>query len=92
LAGTNDGKLFGLFEGTPYIIAEINQTTAEILSKTSQDMIRYTSDSSYFFLSVGDNSFTDIFFYNSITKTTVKQTTISNGIIGAAASAYTRCV
>jgi hypothetical protein len=92
LTGTNDGKLFGLFEGTPYVIAEINRTNGEILSKTSEDMIQYTSDSSYFafttylssfFLFVGNDSFTDIFLYNSSTKTTNKKTTIFNGIVGA---------
>ncbi|CAF4026135.1 unnamed protein product [Adineta steineri] len=95
LTGTNDGKLFGLFEGAPYVIAEINRTNGEILSKTSQDMIQYTSDSSNFafttyssnfFLFVGDNSFTDIFIYNLSTKITTKTTRISNGIVGSAVS------
>jgi hypothetical protein len=92
LTGTNDGRLFGLFEGTPYILAEINRNTAEILSETSQNMIQYTSDSSYFaftsyssnfFLFVGNYNSTDIFLYDSSTKTTTKQNTISNGIVGA---------
>ncbi|UJR37534.1 hypothetical protein I4U23_030236 [Adineta vaga] len=95
LTGTNDGRLFGLFEGKPYIIAEINATNGEILSQTAQDMIQYTSDSlnfafasyaSNFFLFVGDNSFTDIFLFDSSTKTTFKQTRISNGIVGSATS------
>jgi hypothetical protein len=95
LAGTNDGRLFGLFEGIPYIIAEINRTNGEILSKTSQNMIQYTSDSSQFafisylsnfFLFVGNSSFTDIFLYDSVTKITTKQQRISNGIVGAGVS------
>ena len=95
LTGTNDGRLFGLFEGTPFTIAEINQTTGEVLSNTSQNIIQYTSDSSHFaftsyfsnfFLFVGDHAFTDIFLYDSITQTTSKKKTISNGIVGAGIS------
>ena len=95
LTGTNDGRLFGLFEGTPYMIAEINSTSGELVSQTAQDTIRYTSDSSNFafasyssnfFLFVGDQSFTDIFLFNSTTRTTTKQTRISNGIVGSAVS------
>lgn len=93
LTASYDGKLFGLFEGEPYIIAEINQTTGEILSKTTQNTIEYQSDSSYFafasylsnfLLFVGNSSSTDIFLYDTSTQTTTKQKTISNGIIGAA--------
>ncbi len=92
LTGTNDGRLFGLFEGTPFLIAEINRTNGEILSETSQNMIQYTSDSSHFafawylsnfFLFVGNLTFTDIFFFNSSTTTTTKEKTIANGIVGA---------
>jgi len=95
LTSTNDGRLFGLFEGTPFIVAEINRTNGEILSKNSQNMIQYTSDSSYFaftsylsnfFLFVGNFSYTDIFFYSSSTQTTTKQKTISYGIVGAGIS------
>jgi hypothetical protein len=95
LTGTNDGRLFGLFEGAPYIIAEINGTSGEILSQTEQDMIRYTSDSSNFafasyssnfFLFVGDQSFTDVFVFNSSTRTTTKQTRLTIGIVGSTAS------
>jgi hypothetical protein len=92
LAGTNDGRLFGLFEGIPFIIAEINQTNGEILSKISENMIQYTPDSSHFaftsylsdfFLFVGGSSFTDIYLYNSSIGITTKEKTISNGIVGA---------
>jgi hypothetical protein len=95
LTGTNDGRLFGLFEGTPFTIAEINRTNGEILSTISQNMIQYTSDSSHFavtsylsnfFLFVGDSSYTDIFLYDSLTQSTTKKTTISNGIVGAGIS------
>jgi hypothetical protein len=92
LTSTNDGRLFGLFEGAPYIIAEINQTNGQILSETLQNMIEYTPDSSHFaftsylsnfFLFVGNRSFTDIFLYDSSTNTTTKKKTIQNGIVGA---------
>ncbi len=98
LTGTNDGRLFGLFEGAPYFIAEINQTNGQILSETSQNMIQYTSDSSHFafvpylsnfFLFVGYPNFTDIFLYDSSTNTTTKTKTIENGIVGAGMSTCT---
>lgn len=99
LTSSYDERLFGLFEGTPYIVAEINQTNAEILSKTSLDMIQYTPDSSYFafesylsnfFLFVGDNTYTDIFLYDLSSKSITKKKTIPNGIVGAGISTYTR--
>lgn len=97
LTSTYDGKLYGLFEGIPYIIAEINQTNGEILSKTSLNSIQYTPDSSHFafesyllnfFLFVGDNTFTDIFTYDVSSKIITKQKTISNGIVGTGIPAY----
>lgn len=92
LTSTVDGRLFGLFEGMPFTIAQINQTTGQIVSKTKQDTIGYQSDSSHFafasylsnfYLFVGNATYTDIFLHDTSTKTTNKQKTISNGIIGA---------
>lgn len=92
LTSTSDGRLFGLYEGTPFIIAELNRTNGQILSQTSQNMIQYTSDSSHFafaayssnfFLFVGNGSFTDIFLYDSISRTTIQKKSISYGIVGA---------
>ena len=95
LTGTNDGRLFGLFEGTPFTIAEINRTDGAILSATSQNLIQYTSDSSHFavtsylfnfYLFIGNRSYTDIFLYDPSLQTTTKIKTISNGIVGAGSS------
>lgn len=89
---TLDGTLYGLFEGTSYIIAQINQTNAQITSKTSQNAIQFASDSSYFafisysshfYLFVGNYSVTDIYLYNISSGSTNKVSTISNGIVGA---------
>lgn len=92
LTSTPDGRLFGLFEGAPFIIAELNRTDGQILSQTSQNLIQYASDSSHFafaayssnfFLFVGNGSSTDIFLYDSTRQTTIQQTRISYGIVGA---------
>lgn len=36
LSGTGDGQLFGLFETTPYVVGEIDKTTAQVLSQAPQ--------------------------------------------------------
>lgn len=95
LTTTPDGRLFGLFEGTPFIIAELNRTNGEVMSQTTQSAIGYTSDSSHFafaayssdfFLFIGNGSFTDIFLYDSTTQAMTVKKTISNGIVGAGLS------
>ncbi|CAF1050878.1 unnamed protein product [Adineta ricciae] len=95
LTKTLDGRLFVLFEGQPFIIAEINQTTGKILSQTPQNDLRYASDASnfaftsylsQFFIFVGDQTYTDIFLHDTRSKTTTNRTRISNGIVGSGVS------
>ncbi|CAF1538465.1 unnamed protein product [Adineta ricciae] len=95
LANTLDGRLFVLFEGQPFTIAEINQTTGEILSQAPQNDLRYVSDASnfaftsylsQFFIFVGDQTYTDIFLHDMKSKTTTNRTRISNGIVGSGVS------
>lgn len=95
LTTTSDGRLFGLFEGTPFIIAELNRTNGEIVSHATQNTIQYASDSSHFaftaystgfFLFVGNGTFTDVFLYDSTTDTITSKKRISDSIVGAGLS------
>jgi len=72
MTGTGDAQLFGAFEGSPYIVAEIDKTTAQILSQAPQTAINYAPGSSNFafafwggdfWLFVGPGFSTDVFQY-----------------------------
>lgn len=96
LTGTSDGRLFGLFEGTPFTLAEINKTNANIISKTPQNSIQSVSDSSYFAIASyksdflfgfgNDSSSTGLYFYNSTTKVVTKANSAPIVVVGAASS------
>jgi hypothetical protein len=95
LTGTGDARLFGAFEGTPYVVAGIDKTNAKILSQAPQSAISYPPDSSNFafafwggdfWLFVGPGTSTDVFQYRPSTGTTTKVKTISAEIVGAGVS------
>jgi hypothetical protein len=95
LTGTGDAKLFGAFEGTPYIVAQIDKTNASILSQAPQTSIQYAPDTSNFafafwggdfWLFVGPGSTTDVFHYQVATQTTTKVKTVDFEIVGAGVS------
>jgi hypothetical protein len=99
LTGTGDGRLFGAFEGTPYVVAQIDEGSAAILSQAPQDAIQYPPDSSnfafafyadQFFLFVGPGSSTDVFLYDPSTGVTTKKMTIDDEIVGAGVSTCAR--
>ena len=94
LTGTGDGKLFGAFEGTPYVVSQIEKSTAKILSQAPQTAIQYAPGSSNFafafwggtfWLFVGDGTKTDVFNYDPAATTTLK-TTVPQVIVGAGVS------
>jgi hypothetical protein len=95
LTGTGDARLFGAFEGTPYDVAQIDKTTAQILSEAKQNAIMYAPDSSNFafafwggdfWLFVGPGTSTDVFHYQVATQTTTKVKTVTFEIVGAGVS------
>ena len=95
MTGTGDGRLFGAFEGSPYVVAEIDKQTAHIKSVAPQAAINYPPDTSNFafafwggdfWLFVGPGSSTDVFQYKPSTNTTTKRTTETFEIVGAGVS------
>jgi hypothetical protein len=95
LTGTGDARLFGAFEGTPYIVAQIEKSDAKILSQAPQTAIQYAPDSSNFafafwggdfWLFVGPGSSTDVFHYKPSDGTTTKVSTVQFEIVGAGVS------
>jgi hypothetical protein len=95
MTGTGDARLFGAFEGSPYVVAEIDKQTAHIKSTAPQSAINYPPDSSNFafafwggdfWLFVGPGAFTDVFQYRPSTNATTKRTTETFEIVGAGVS------
>jgi hypothetical protein len=95
LTGTGDGRLFGAFEGSPYTVAEIDKTTAHIISVAPQTGINYPPSSSSlafafwggdFWLFIGPGGTTDVFQYQPSTQGTTKRETEQFEIVGAGVS------
>lgn len=95
MTGTGDGRLFAAFEGTPYVVAEIDKTNANIKSQAPQTPINYPPDSSNFafafwggdfWLFVGPGATTDVFQYQPSNGMTTKRETESFEIVGAGVS------
>jgi hypothetical protein len=95
LTGTGDARLFGAFEGSPYIVAQIEKTDAKILTQAPQNPIMYAPDSSNFafafwggdfWLFVGPGGSTDVFHYQVSTGQTAKVSHVAFEIVGAGVS------
>ncbi|HEX8794981.1 MAG TPA: hypothetical protein VF765_28740 [Polyangiaceae bacterium] len=95
MTGTGDGRLFAAFEGTPYVVAEIDKTSAHIKSQAPQTPINYPPDSSNFafafwggdfWLFVGPGGTTDVFQYQPSNGMTTKRETEPFEIVGAGVS------
>jgi hypothetical protein len=95
LTGTGDGRLFGAFEGTPYVVAQIDKTTAHILQQWPQTPIQYAPSSSNFafafwggsfWLFVGPGTSTDVFQFDPTAVTTQKVSSVPFEIVGAGVS------
>jgi hypothetical protein len=95
MTGTGDGRLFAAFEGTPYVVAEIDKTTATIKMEAPQTPINYPPDSSNFafafwggdfWLFVGPGGTTDVFQYQPSNNMTTKRQTEQFEIVGAGVS------
>jgi hypothetical protein len=95
LTGTGDGRLFGAFEGMPYVVSEIDKTNAAILSMAPQSAINYPPNGSNFafafwggdfWLFVGPGMTTDVFHYAPSTGMTTKVQSESFTVVGAGVS------
>jgi len=95
LTGTGDGRLYGAFEGSPYTVAEIDKTTAHVISVAPQSGINYAPSSSSlafafwggdFWLFIGPGGTTDVFQYQPSGQTTTKRETEPFEIVGAGVS------
>ena len=95
LTGTGDGKLFGAFEGNPWVVAQIDKSNAKILSQAQQTQITSSPGGSNFafafwggsfWLFIGPGTSTDVYQYDPAAKSTVKKKTESFAIVGAGVS------
>ncbi len=95
LTGTGDGRLFGAFEGQPYVVAEIDPRSARILSQAPQSAVSYPPNSSNFafafwggsfWLFAGPGSSTDVFRYDPDAGTTEKVSRQPFAVVGAGVS------
>jgi len=95
LTGTNDGRLFGVFQTDNFTIAQINETNADIIaqyplsiSSTINSEPKYgfaAYDSNFLFFS-GNGTNTHIYLFNASTNATTMLTTVPQVINGAAVS------
>jgi hypothetical protein len=95
MTGTGEGKLFGAFEGSPYVVAEIDKKTAHIITQAPQTAINYPPGSSNFafafwggdfWLFVGPGFSTDVFRYRPSDGTTTLMKSVDFEIVGAGVS------
>jgi len=95
MTGTGDGKLFGAFEGTPYIVSQIDKSSAKILSQAPQTPIQYAPGASNFafafwggsfWLFVGPGTKTDVFQFDPAAGSTNLRTSVPQVIVGAGVS------
>jgi hypothetical protein len=95
LTATASAELYGLFPGSPWVLAQINRTSAAVLSQTNVNALAtavptpenwaFAAWGSDFWFFVGDGTSTDIFRYNASTGATTMVTTTSAIIVGAGA-------
>ena len=94
LAGTSDGRLFGAFVDSPYTLARIDPSNAQILARYP---LNATVDGGYgnyaffayqslFYFFSGTTNLTNVFTYAPASNTTVNRTAIPQVIVGATAS------
>lgn len=93
LTGTGDARLFGAFEGTPFVVAEIERTSGHILSTAPQAVGMTSSNFAFaayggdFYLFVGPGAYTDVYRYRPRTGESVR--VVSNfdqEVVGAGVS------
>lgn len=95
LTGTGDGRLFGAFYGTPFVVAEIDKTTAHIKSQVPQNPVTvppgptnfaFAFWGGSFYLFAGPGTRTDIYQYTPSGPTTTLVKSVPQVIVGAGVS------
>lgn len=95
MTGTGDARLFAAFEGSPYIVAEVQKSDAHILSQAPQTQVNATAGGSNFafafwggdfWLFVGSGGPTEVFQYKPATGKTTKVSSTPLEIVGAGVS------
>ena len=95
MSGTGDGRLYGAFEGSPYVVSEIDKSNAKIKSQAPQTQVQYPPGGSNFafafwggtfWLFVGPGTKTDVFNYDPAGGSTTLKTTVTQVIVGAGVS------
>ena len=95
LTGTGDGRLFGAFEGAPYVVAQIDESNAAILSQAPQSGVSsapFQSNFAFafwggvFWLFFGQGGATDFYVYDPVAGTTTKAMSVNAEIVGAGVS------
>lgn len=87
-SGTGEGRLFGAFEGSPWIVAEVDKQSGAALSKAPQPNINGTNNFAFaawggdFYLFVGF----DVFRYHPGDSAATKVTSVDFRIVGAGVS------
>lgn len=86
--GTGEGRLFGAFEGSPWIVAEVEKSTGKTLSQAPQKNINGESNFAFaawggdFYLFVG----LDVFRYHPGDAASTKVASVNFRIVGAGVS------
>lgn len=95
LTGTGDARLFGAFEGSPYVVAEIERASAHIASETpAQGVTSPAGGSNFafafwggdFWLFVGPGSGTTVHRHRPSDGTTLQTVTTPHTVVGAGVS------
>jgi hypothetical protein len=95
LTGTGDARLFGAFEGSPYVVAEIDKQASKIMTQAPQSAINYKPSESHFafafwggdfYIFVGPENGTDVFRYSPSDNSTVKVQSAAFNVVGAGVS------
>ena len=94
LGGTNDGKLFGFFADSSYIIKQINKTNAQILSQYPLPEPLLIGSNNYafapyglkFFYFLGSGNSTDIHYFDTTTNISSLIETVPTLLYNAATS------
>lgn len=97
LSGTGDGRLFAMFMGSPFVLAQIDKSSAKVISQTPLPGVNASGGGAanfafafwggdfYIFVGPG-NTRTDVFRHRPSDKTTTKLTSVTTRIVGAGVS------
>jgi len=95
MSGTGEGRLFGMFEGSPFVVSEIDKTDAAIISSARQNGVGNPNEGNNFafaqwggnfWLFVGQGGATSIYKYDPVAQMTTQVSLTGIEIVGAGVS------